>query len=1049
MSINILHISDLHYCEKNKNDIKLVLKAMFDDVRLLIESENITPDIIVFSGDLVFSGDIFEDFNSASDALFKPLFQLTGLSKDQLVLAPGNHEVERNKIIDYVDNGIKATLSSNKKLNSYLDDWTKNSTVNNRLANFNNYVKENNSKFMSLEGSLCWTHKFDLKGRKVGVASLNCSWAAYGGDDDYGKLLLGERQIDIALQDIADCDLKICNVHHPFSWLASFERTNIKKLVYGSFDLLLTGHTHERDLDLTQNFNNYIVVSNSGCLYNSRDYYNGYSMISYDAESGSIEQYFRTYFDEKRGFDKAVNFCKDGKVSFSYNKEELSSLVVTDADVESLSALCKEQAETYLISKNIETSAPKNILEIYVEPPLANEQETEFYTRVGCAEKTSLQYIKISEVLKSDRNYQIFAKKESGKTLLLRYMSIKYLEEYYVVMNKMPIYLDMQTLPSGKDPIYSGIICYLDDAGLNLDVKKMLNEGKFIFFIDNFNFENNRHVEKYNKFFAAHTKCRYISAVTENITTALEIKKKYIIEGEYEKIFIHSMNRKSIRLLVSNWFVNTSVDKDRLVDEVIGILSKTNIPRNPVNISLILFILEREFGYIPYNKSAVLEKFLDILLGKHADSEGLHQKLDFRHKEHYLMALSSCLDESNNYLVKRFELEKLTIDYFDSIGLDISVARFIDYFISKGVLVQIGDMVSFRYTCFFEYYLAKQFLESGELLERRKNDDKILLYDNEIDYMTGLVRNDKNMLLFFSDRLKYFYDQMGEECQIDYYKALGRSAADVPSISTDLEPKSIDDETLDDLLEIPFQEQAYATKISIRNYDDVSVYHNYLRCLTILSKAVRNSELLKDKELRFNSMQLCVKHWVLLTNFILKALNETKIDEIDEIPEALANGMLIDENSKRSFMMIIPAIIQTAMTDYIGTDKIKYYLNRAIELPDESKLVFCYYLLLYSDLRFEGYSDRILRSLRLFSNDRFCLELLRNKLTVYLAIRKLGRESRSKIRNLIAEIITMMNSSGSKAKDVLIKNKVLAQLSDSNHSPSDRPETVKDIEEFI
>jgi hypothetical protein len=62
-------------------------------------SGSLAPDLVVFSGDLAFSGKA-EEYNLARDWLENPLWPALpdGLPRDRLLLVPGNHDVDRDKV---------------------------------------------------------------------------------------------------------------------------------------------------------------------------------------------------------------------------------------------------------------------------------------------------------------------------------------------------------------------------------------------------------------------------------------------------------------------------------------------------------------------------------------------------------------------------------------------------------------------------------------------------------------------------------------------------------------------------------------------------------------------------------------------------------------------------------------------------------------------------------------------------------------------------------------------------------------------------------------
>jgi 3',5'-cyclic AMP phosphodiesterase CpdA len=66
--ITIAHVSDLHYSQKNQNNAKIIIHALLNDLAKVRDEYALIPDMVIFSGDLVYSGETPEEFQKAHDA---------------------------------------------------------------------------------------------------------------------------------------------------------------------------------------------------------------------------------------------------------------------------------------------------------------------------------------------------------------------------------------------------------------------------------------------------------------------------------------------------------------------------------------------------------------------------------------------------------------------------------------------------------------------------------------------------------------------------------------------------------------------------------------------------------------------------------------------------------------------------------------------------------------------------------------------------------------------------------------------------------------------
>src|SRR5262245_34482326 len=91
--MKILHLSDLHIDLAHLRDQKIVLKALFADLRREI-SENGVFDLVFFTGDLIAKGAYSpENMATAKDEFIEPLLAATQIESSRFFMVPGNHDV--------------------------------------------------------------------------------------------------------------------------------------------------------------------------------------------------------------------------------------------------------------------------------------------------------------------------------------------------------------------------------------------------------------------------------------------------------------------------------------------------------------------------------------------------------------------------------------------------------------------------------------------------------------------------------------------------------------------------------------------------------------------------------------------------------------------------------------------------------------------------------------------------------------------------------------------------------------------------------------------
>ena len=136
---------------------------------------------------------------------------------------------------------------------------------------------------------------------------------------DLHRLLLGERNVDNAIAALSEVDLRLAVFHHPLDWLAEFDEQSVASRMYTAFDVLLCGHTHRSFPEARTTSIGTSILSQAGCLYQARNFFNGYQLLQIDRVAEKAEFVVRTYNDNpRRAFDKAINVAANGRMSLPF-----------------------------------------------------------------------------------------------------------------------------------------------------------------------------------------------------------------------------------------------------------------------------------------------------------------------------------------------------------------------------------------------------------------------------------------------------------------------------------------------------------------------------------------------------------------------------------------------------------------------------------------------------------------------------------------------------------------------------------------------------------
>jgi hypothetical protein len=247
----------------------------------------------MFTGDLAGKGHYSADYvKRITEGFVDPLLAATGLTTESIVFCPGNHDVELSRRDEIYEAGLRAMLASKSSLHAFIDNHESTPAAFNDIEKYNEYAATFASSTIQKRTPLFKSYRFSINGLEIGVASLNSAWRATGraNDADCGALLLGERQVELAAEHLSDCKIKFALMHHPLNWLAARDFQHVQRALARNFDVLLHGHVHETEgLSLVAPYNN-LIVCGAGCLYQSREYFNGYSIIDIDLSKNLFRQ---------------------------------------------------------------------------------------------------------------------------------------------------------------------------------------------------------------------------------------------------------------------------------------------------------------------------------------------------------------------------------------------------------------------------------------------------------------------------------------------------------------------------------------------------------------------------------------------------------------------------------------------------------------------------------------------------------------------------------------------------------------------------------------
>jgi len=256
-TLTILHLSDIQFGKHHRFGVDTsTLDAQLDtlqarlneDLNRLKKTYGLKPDLIIFTGDLAEWGKK-QEFDAVL-TFIEGVIAAQQLSRDRVVLVPGNHDINRSRCEAYFKE-CEAEDESPKE-----PFWPKWKDFKHCFDSFYQDVPA----FQFIE-TQPWT-LFELPALKVVVAGLNSTMKESHRDSDHygwlgeGQLKWFQEQLEVFKQQGW---LRIGAIHHNVRRGAKDDDENLhdtddlKRILSEQVNLLLHGHTHDGMMDWLTN----------------------------------------------------------------------------------------------------------------------------------------------------------------------------------------------------------------------------------------------------------------------------------------------------------------------------------------------------------------------------------------------------------------------------------------------------------------------------------------------------------------------------------------------------------------------------------------------------------------------------------------------------------------------------------------------------------------------------------------------------------------------------------------------------------------------------
>lgn len=928
--IRIIHLSDFHMNKQSLEDWNNFIKDAL--TRLANERGKDYEDcFIVCTGDLIDKGGqeyggaapAFEDFKKQ---VIEPILKATGLGKDHFIIVPGNHDIERDADKSFERIGIRQEFAEGgaTTINQYANQLLaeeKNKSPFKRMLAFKEFEKNLYQDCDNVATSyLGTTFVFDVRGGKVGFAGLNSVWNAADDKDKECGVEVSEPQYQKCLRELKECQLKIALIHHPLDWL-KYEINTIKQWISRDYKLLLCGHVHQDEttyeckpygsifVNIAPSFTNDIRGGSNGAFAN------GLTILDYDIVGKNVTCRYYSYNHNERKYVLNNDLVEGGVASFSLPNRQSQEL---DDIANACLQYIKDKQYTKFDEQIIPTKAHaiKTLKEAFVNPPIW-KQGDEYDIQVN-----------VSELLLSKENVIVFGNQESGKSVLLNRMVIE-LTDNFSQYDLVPALIDFRNV--GNRDIETVIREFLGCSSLQL--RKLQDSKKVLLMVDNYNpKEEYKYQVKRLYDFLNKSGLRLIATSHSEMTRSVPERFIKFNQIAFELYHLDPFNTERVREMMVKWSPDDEfLARNNKIEQMVKRFTQYSLPCTAMSVSLYLWSTERS-DRAPVNHAFLLDIYIEIILDKMSE-EGIYRNtFDYSNKCMMIAKIAYDMKKDNLQELDYSKYIGYIQNYLSEVGYTTYEARRIgDYFIQQKLFAEVNGKIAFAHSCFYYFFLAKRMINDPSF--KKEIISKTEFYKNAkvLDYYSGLVRTDKELLEFLHDRLNEYFEPLQpvyKEVNIDDCFTFIRENQQkfVPMIDKMDVAAVVKNKPSEEVIE---KRLNTVNNKKIRNISEN--YYNETRLtgeklITMTAQVLRNLDGIENVDLKFKVYKSLIRntmiYGVIVKDYLASYANEH-------------NGKLPPSHYKivdvERFFRMIPLALQLNMSLLVGTAK----LGKVFELKLE------------------------------------------------------------------------------------------------------------------
>lgn len=314
-------------------------------------------------------------------------------------------------------------------------------------------------------------------------------------------------------------------------------------------------------------------------------------------------------------------------------------------------------------------------------------------------------------------------------------------------------------------------------------------------------------------------------------------------------------------------------------------------------------------------------------------------------------------------LLKTSEAIGFIENYLEILNMDklFNAKNILNDLLESSILIEDVNYIKFRFSCFFEYFLAKKMEEDPGFKNFVLSEEQYLNFYNEICYYTGLHRNDNALLKDIVSRLEYDYIDINDLISQNIH-----SIDEYFNVNTGL----FDKLTADDLFNVLPEKETEDERIDRANRKLISrksregeirekktnQFAKFARLLLLAMNVLKNSEEVKEEGLKQYSYNVILKNSISYA-LLYKLMCEDLLSR---------NKVMSDRIFSIQFSIrFLPLLHEIMLSDNLGSYKLsdiikgKIVQDQSDKDTNMSEFERFLSVFLYADVKGPGYWDVI------------------------------------------------------------------------------------------